>query len=88
MATTTAPIPLSAEFLQNLGIVAQDKDLMAKVVNYVKRLVKKKKEDPTLMTKEEFFANVDEALEQARQGKVHRMLPGESIDDFLNRVRP
>lgn len=63
MATTTAPIPLSAEFLQ-------------------------KKEDPTLMTKEEFFANVDEALEQARQGKVHRMLPGESLDDFLNRVRP
>lgn len=63
MATTTAPIPLSAEF-------------------------QKKKEDPTLMTKEEFFANVDEASEQARQGKVHRMLPGESLDDFLNRVRP
>lgn len=87
MATTTASLPLSAEFLQNLGKVAQDKEMLAKVVKYVKRLVKKK-EDPTLMTKEEFFANVDEAMEQARQGKVHRMLPGESLDDFLNRVRP
>lgn len=86
MATTTASLPLSAEFLQNLGKVAQDKEMLAKVVKYVKRLVKKK-EDPTLMTKEEFFANVDEAMEQARQGKVHRMLPGESLDDFLNRVR-
>ena len=64
MATTTASLPLNAEFLQE------------------------KKDDPTLMTKEEFFANVDEAMEQARQGKVHRMLPGESLDDFLNRVRP
>lgn len=87
MATTTASLPLSAEFLQNLGKVAQDKEMLAKVVKYVKRLVKKK-EDPTLMTKAEFFANVDEALEQARQGRVHRMLSGESLDDFLNRVRP
>ena len=43
-------------------------------------------QDPTLMTKEEFFANVDEALEQVKQGRVHRMLPDESLDDFLKRV--
>lgn len=85
MATTS--LPLDAEFLRNLGIVAQDEDMLAKVVKYVKRLVQKK-EDPTLMSKEEFFARVDHSLEQAKQGKVHRMLPEESLDDFLNRVRP
>ena len=40
----------------------------------------------SLMTKEEFFANVDEALEQAQKGQVHRMEPDESLDDFLKRV--
>lgn len=38
------------------------------------------------MTKEEFFAKIDKSLEQARQGQVHRMLPDESLDDFLRRV--
>ena len=35
---------------------------------------------------QDFYANVDEALEQAKQGRVHRMLPNESLDDFLKRV--
>lgn len=84
---TTTPLSINAEFLHNLSIVAQDEDMLSKVVKYVRKLVQKK-QDPTLMTKEEFFARVDESLEQARQGRVHRMRQGESFDDFLNRVRP
>ena len=84
---TSSPLTLDAEFLRNLGIVAQDEDMLAKVVKYVKRLVQSKK-DPTLMTKEEFYARVDHSLEQARQGNVHRMKYGETLDEFLNRVQP
>ena len=38
------------------------------------------------MTKEEFFAEVDEALEQAKRGEVTRQLPGESVTDMLRRT--
>ena len=83
---TSTSLSHDAEFLRNLGIIAQDEDMLAKVVKYVKRLVQKK-EDPTLMSKEEFFAHVDHSLEQARQGKVYRMKAEESLDDFLNRIQ-
>ena len=79
-------VELNVELFRAMGEIADDETLMTKVVKYVKKLAAAKKSDPTLMSKEEFFANVDEALEQARQGRVHRMLPGESLDDFLKRV--
>lgn len=41
-----------------------------------------KKNDPTLMTKEEFFARVDEA----KKGSVYKLMPGETLDDLLKRV--
>lgn len=47
-----------------------------------------KKKDPTLMTKEEFFAKIDRAEEQFKKGKCHTMLPGETLDEFLKRLRP
>lgn len=78
-------LQLNAELYRAMGEIADDENLMQKVLKYVKKLAAKK-EDPTLMTREEFFANVDEALEQAKQGRVHRMLPNESLDDFLRRV--
>ena len=49
------------------------------------RIMTAKKQDPTLMTKEEFFARVDEAREQIRRGEGIKMLPNESLDEFLNR---
>lgn len=39
------------------------------------------REDPTLMTKEEFFARVD----KAKEGPSYEMLPGENLTDFLTR---
>jgi hypothetical protein len=38
------------------------------------------------MTKEEFFAKLERGEEEYRQGKTQRMLPGESLEDFLERV--
>ncbi|MDE5762338.1 MAG: prevent-host-death protein [Bacteroidales bacterium] len=49
--------------------------------------VSRVKKDDTLMTKEEFYAMIDEAKEQARQGLGYEMKPGESLAEFLNRMR-
>ena len=73
---------MHTELLQSIGAIADSEPLMKRLTRYAKKLVREK-EDPTLLTKEEFFANVDEALEQARQGRVHRMQANESLDDFL-----
>ena len=48
--------------------------------------VSRVKKDDTLMTKEEFFAKIDRAKEQARQGLVYSKNPGESLDEFLDRM--
>ena len=79
-------IQLNAELYRAMGEIADDERLMAKVLKYGKKLAASKKADPTLMTKEEFFAKLERGEEEYRQGKTYRMLPGESLDDFLKRV--
>ena len=75
------PLQLNAELFRAMGVIADDGTLMKKVLNYVKRLAAKK-EDPTLMTKEEFFRRVDEA----KKGPTYRMLPNEDLTTFLSRI--
>ncbi|MDR3189409.1 MAG: hypothetical protein LBT94_09570 [Prevotellaceae bacterium] len=43
--------------------------------------------DDTLMSKEEFFAEVDRSLQQVKEGKVLYMLPEETLDEFLIRTQ-
>ena len=75
-------LQLNAELYRAMGEIADDETLMAKVLKYVKRLVSTKKSDPTLMTKEEFFARVDEA----KKGTTYRMQPNENLTTFLRRI--
>jgi len=42
------------------------------------------KEDDTLMSKEEFFAKIDKALEEAEQGKVTRITSKEELSAFFD----
>ncbi|MBP3512471.1 MAG: hypothetical protein J6K19_10590 [Prevotella sp.] len=76
---------LNAEIYRSLGVIAEDESLMKRAARYLKKLAAQK-EDDTLMTKEEFFAKIDRSLQQAREGKVHEMLPGETLDQFLERI--
>lgn len=78
-------IELNEDMAHSLAVIAEDESLMKRAAKYLKRLAAQK-EDDTLMTKEEFFAKIDRSLQQAREGKVHEMLPNESLDDFLERV--
>ena len=79
----TTSIPLDAEFLQNLGIVAQDEDLLAKAVKYIKKLAAKKP-DPTLMSKEEFDAMLDKAERQIARGEGKTFTNVEDMNAWLN----
>ena len=68
-------LTMDSAFLRDLSVIAEDEGLTQKLIKYVHRLVQKQP-DPTLMTKEEFFANVDAAREEIRQGK------GKSFDNL------
>ena len=75
-------LQLNAELYRNLGIIAEDEGMLDKVVKYVRRLAKQMTDDPTLMTKEEYFRRLDEA----EKGPKYKMLPNESLDDMLTRL--
>ena len=78
-------VQLNAELLRELSTIVEDESLMTKVLKYIKKLTAKKP-DPTLMTKEEFFAKIEKGEEEYRQGKTYAMLPGESYVDFRKRI--
>ena len=70
---------MNAEFYRAMGEIADDETLMAKVVKYVKKLAAQKQADPTLMTKEEFFARIDEA----KKGPSRRFASIEELDQYI-----
>ncbi len=78
-------LELNAEIYRTLGEIAENEDLLRRALKSLKRLAAKK-QDKTLMTKEEFFARVDEAREQIRRGECYTMLPNESFADFRKRI--
>ena len=76
---------LNAELMQNLSVLADSEDMMTRVAKYLRKLVKEKKADPTLMSKEEFFAKLDKAEEDYQKGNYTTLQPGESVTDMLKR---
>ena len=79
-------IQMNAEMLRNLSIIADDEHLLKRAAKYLRKLVAEKQADPTLIPRDEFFASLERGEEEYRQGKTHRMLPGETLDEFLKRV--
>ena len=65
---------------------SEKKDLCTLIYYPREKLVLvKEKEDPTLMTKEEFFAKIERAEQQSARGEGVKMLPGEDLTAFLRR---
>ena len=58
---------MNTEFWQSIGAIADNESLMRRLTRYAKRLVKEK-EDHTLMTKDEFFARVNESKKEYEDG--------------------
>ena len=75
---------LNAEIMQNLSVLADNEDMMTRVAKYLRKLVKEKKADPTLMSKEEFFAKLDKAEESIEQGKGKTFTHPNEMNAWLN----
>ena len=76
-------IQLNAEILRNMSIIAEDEHLLRRVAKYLRKVVAEKKSDPTLMTKEEFFARGRPGgnQEAGRKGKLSNP---EEMNAWLN----
>ena len=73
---------MNAEILRNLGILAEDENMLNRVAKYLRKLVREK-EDPTLMRKEEFFAQIDEAEREIAEGKGKSFANVEELDRYI-----
>ena len=79
--TTAQQNTMNTELWQSIGAIADNESLMRRLTRYAKKLAKEKN-DPTLFTKEEFFARVDEA----KNGPFYELKEGETIEDLINRI--
>ena len=79
-------IQMNAELLRNMSIIAEDDNLLKRAAKYIRKLVAEKEADPTLLSKEEFFARVEKARKQAEQGQVHRIETKDELNQFLNSI--
>ena len=72
-----------AELLRNMSIIAEDENLLRRAAKYLRKLVAEK-EDPTLMTKDEFFARVDKAEKEIAEGKGITFTNKDDMNAWLN----
>ena len=47
-----------------MGIIAEDEGMMRRVAKYLRKIVRDMNADPTLMTKENFMARIEDARKQ------------------------
>ena len=76
-------LQLNAEIYEALSIIAQVESLLKKAARSLKRLASMKK-DETLMSQEEFFATVDQSLQDANQGRIKKVNSEVELENFLN----
>ena len=69
---------LNSEIQQNIKALSDDENMLNRVAKYLRKLMKEK-DDPTLMSKEEFFAKIDEAKREYEEGKY---ITFDNIDDM------
>ena len=76
-------LQLNAEIYEALSIIAQDESLLKKAARSLKRLASMKK-DETLMSENEFFATIDQSLQDANQGRIKKVNSEVELENFLN----
>lgn len=71
-------VQMNAEILRNMSIIAEDERLMNRVAKYLRKPVAEK-EDPTLLTKEEFLSRID----KAKEGPAMEFTSVEELDKYI-----
>ncbi len=79
-------LQLNAEMLRNMSIIAEDESLLKRVAKYLRKVVAEKAADPTLMSKEEFYASLERGMDEYKQGKCVRLQPNETVSEMLRRT--
>lgn len=79
-----AVLEINADIYRSLSVIAEDESLLKKAAKALRKLASQKM-DETLMSEKDFFANVEEAQKQIKNGKCKKMLQSENLDDFLKR---
>ncbi len=77
-------VQLNAEILRNLGAIAEDESMLKRVAKYLRKLVSEKESDPTLLSKEEFFARLDKAEKEIAEGKGITFTNRDEMNVWLN----
>lgn len=77
---------MNAQICHDMGIIAEDEGMMRRVAKYIRKVAKEMTEDPTAMTKGEFYAMLDRREEAYARGEYSEMLPGETIIEHLRRL--
>ena len=72
---------MNTELWQSIGTIADSEPLMKRLTRYAKKLVKEK-QDPTLMSKEEFYAKIERAEKQP--GKSFASV--EELDKYIRSI--
>ena len=75
---------LNAQILRDMAEIADSEALMKQLARYLKKLVAKKN-DPTLLTEEEFFAKIEEGERAYERGECNEMLVNEDLTTYLRR---
>ena len=78
-------LELNAQIWRDMAAIADSEPLMKQLAKYLKKLVAKK-EDETLMTKDEFFAKIERAEQQIERGEYSVLLPDEDLTTHLKRL--
>lgn len=76
-------IQLNAELLRNMSIIAEDENLLKRATKYLRKLAAEK-QDPTLMTKEDFFAKINKAEKDIAEGKGITFTNKDDMNAWLN----
>ena len=71
-------LEMNAELFSELSVIARNEAMMEKLLKYAKKLTSKKS-DPTLMTKEEFFARID----RAKEGSTMRFNNAAEVEQYI-----
>lgn len=62
-------VQMNADVYRSLSVIAEDSDLMRRAMYYLRKLAREKRQDDSLMTKDEFFAMVDKRMEDYDKGE-------------------
>ena len=72
-------LQLNADIYQNLALLSENQSMLDKAAKYIRRLAKQVTDDPTCMTKEEYFAMLD----RSEQGPSRAFASVEELDRYI-----